>query len=187
MPDYDFKQLSPHDFEELARDLIQPRDGIVLESFKTGKDGGIDFRHTRDKDSTVVQCKHYAETGLAGLMRDLKKEVPKVARIKPTRYLIVTSVGLSPQNKADIQVLFGAVLATGDILGRDDINNLLGLHPSVEQRHYKLWLASQAALDRVLHNASVVQSEFEVERVQTSGSFCACTAVNHYHHDHQAS
>lgn len=165
MRDYNFKQLSPHDFEELARDLIQARDGIVLESFKTGKDGGIDFRHTRDKDSTVVQCKHYAETGLPGLMRDLKKEVPKVARIKPSRYIIVTSVGLSPQNKADIQMLFGAVLATGDILGRDDINNLLGLHPTVEQRHYKLWLASQAVLDRALHNASVVQSEFEIERV----------------------
>lgn len=165
MPDYDFKQLSPHDFEELARDLIQARDGIVLESFKTGKDGGIDFRHTRGKDSSVVQCKHYAETGLAGLIRDLKKEVPKVARIKPSRYLIVTSVGLSPQNKADIHTLFGAVLATGDILGRGDLNNLLGLHPTVEQRHYKLWLASQAVLDRALHNASVVQSEFEVERV----------------------
>lgn len=165
MSNYDFKQLSPHDFEELARDLIQARDGIVLESFKTGKDGGIDFRHTYDKDSTVVQCKHYAETGLVGLVRDLKKEVPKVAMLKPSRYLIVTSVGLSPQNKADIQVLFGGILATGDILGRDDINNLLGLHPTVEQRHYKLWLASQSVLDRALHNASVVQSEFEVERV----------------------
>ena len=165
MRDYDFKQLSPHDFEELARDLIQARDGIVLESFKTGKDGGIDFRHTRGKDSSIVQCKHYAETGLAGLIRDLKKEVPKVARIKPSRYLIVTSVGLSPQNKADIHTLFGAFLATGDILGRDDLNNLLGLHPTVEQRHYKLWLASQGVLDRALHNASVVQSEFEVERV----------------------
>lgn len=165
MPNYDFKQLSPHDFEQLARDLVQARDGIVLESFKTGKDGGIDFRHARGKDSTVVQCKHYAETGLAGLVRDLKKEVPKVARIKPSRYLLVTSVSLSPQNKADIQALFGPVLATGDILGRDDLNNLLGLHPAVEQRHYKLWLASQAVLDRALHNASVVQSEFEVERV----------------------
>lgn len=165
MHDYDFKQLSPHDFEELARDLIQARDGIVLESFKTGKDEGIDFRHSRDKDSTVVQCKHYAETGLSGLMRDLKKEVPKVVRIKPSRYLIVTSVGLSPQNKADIQVLFGAVLASGDIIGRDDINNLLRLHSTVEQQHYKLWLASKAVLDRVLHNASVVQSEFEVGRV----------------------
>lgn len=165
MPDYEFKQLSPHDFEELARDLIQARDGIMLESFKTGKDGGIDFRYARGKESTVVQCKHYVETGLTGLMRDLKKEVSKVAIAKPSRYLLVTSVGLSPQNKADIEALFSPVLATGDILGRNDINNLLGLYPAVEHRHYKLWLASQAILDRALHNASVVHTEFEVERV----------------------
>lgn len=165
MPDYDFKQLSPSDFEELARDLIQARDGIVLESFKTGKDGGVDFRHARGKNLIVVQCKHYAGTGLAGLMRDLRAEVTKVSKIKPSRYLLVTSVGLSPQNKAEIQALFGPTLATGDILGRDDLNNLFGLHQAVEQRHYKLWLSSQAVLDRALHNASVLQSEFEVERV----------------------
>lgn len=165
MPGYDFKQLSPHDFEQLSRDLVQARDGITLESFKTGKDGGIDFRYARGKCSTVVQCKHYVETGLAGLMRDLKKEAVKVSKLKPSMYMLVTSVGLSPQNKADIQALFGNVLALGDIVGRDDINNLLGLHSAIEQRHYKLWLASRALLDRVLHNASVVHSEFEVERI----------------------
>lgn len=37
MPDYDFKQLSPHDFKQLSRDLIQARDGIILESFTTGQ------------------------------------------------------------------------------------------------------------------------------------------------------
>jgi hypothetical protein len=165
MPDYDFKQLSPHDFEQLSRDLIQERDGTTLESFKTGRDDGIDFRYAQGKDKLIVQCKHYAGTGWDGLFRDLKKETAKVAKLKPSRYILVTSVGLSPQNKADIQVLFGDVLATGDILGRDDINNLLGLHSAIEEKHYKLWLASRAVLDRVTHNASVVQSEFEVERV----------------------
>lgn len=167
MPEYDFRQLSPHDFEGLARDLIQARDAIVLESFKTGKDGGVDFRHAHDKGSTIVQCKHYAKTGFAGFIRDLRKEVPKVVKVKPSRYLLVTSVGLSPQNKEEIQSLFGPILASGDILGSDDLNNLLSLHTIVEQRHYKLWLASKAVLDRALHNASVVQSEFEVERVHS--------------------
>lgn len=165
MPDYDFKQLSPHDFEQLSRDLIQERDGIKLESFKTGKDGGIDFRHAQGKENMIVQCKHYAGTGWDGLYRDLKKEAAKVEKLKPSRYIVVTSVGLSPQNKADIQALFGDVLMIGDIIGKDDLNNLLGLHTSVEGKHYKLWLASRAVLDRVTYNAVVVQSEFEVERV----------------------
>jgi hypothetical protein len=165
MPNYDFKQLSPHDFEQLARDLIQARDGIVLESFKPGRDWGIDFRHARATGNVVVQCKHYAGTGLTGLMADLKKEAVKAAKLEPARYLLVTSVGLTPSNKADIQALFGAVLATDDILGPEDLNNLLGLYPTVEHQHYKLWLASRAVLDRVIHNASITQSEFDVARV----------------------
>lgn len=163
MPNYDFNQLSPHDFEQLVRDLIQERDGIVLESFTNGRDAGIDFRHARAKESTVVQCKHYAGTGLVGLMANLKKEAVKASKLKLRRYMLVTSVGLTPSNKTAIQKLFGDVLAEDDVLGPDDLNNLLGLHPAVEQRHYKLWLSSRAVLDRVIHNASVVQSEFDVE------------------------
>ena len=40
MANYDFHQLSPHDLEILARDLLQAEWGITLESFKTGRDGG---------------------------------------------------------------------------------------------------------------------------------------------------
>ncbi len=165
MPNYDFKQLSPHDFEQLARDLIQARDNIVLESFKIGRDLGIDFRHARATGNTIVQCKHYVGTGFAGLMADLKKEAVKVVKLAPSRYILVTSVGLTPPNKTTIQALFGGVLSTGDILGQDDLNNLLGLHSTIEQQHYKLWLASRAVLDRVIHNASRIQSEFDVKRV----------------------
>jgi DNA polymerase III delta prime subunit len=165
MPNYDFKQLSPHDFEVLSRDLIQARDQVFLESFKSGKDDGIDFRHASATGAIIVQCKHYAESGLARLLRDLTSEAGKVAKLRPTRYILVTSVGLSPHNKTAIQNMFGIPLSTGDILGKDDLNNLLSVHSDVENRHFKLWLASKAVLDRALHNASVVQSEFEVERV----------------------
>jgi Restriction endonuclease len=165
MSNYDFRQLSPHDFEQLARDLIQARDGIILESFKNGRDLGIDFRHANASGDIIVQCKHYVGTGLPGLIGDLKKEAVKVEKLKPTRYILVTSVGLTPLNKVEIQSHFGSVLAAANILGPDDINNLLGLHPEVERRHYKLWLASRVVLDRVIHNASITQSEFDVERV----------------------
>ena len=165
MSNYDFRQLSPHDFEQLARDLLQARDGIVFESFKNGRDLGIDFRHAHGQGNIVVQCKHYVGTGLSGLIAHLKNEVIKVEKLKPSCYILVTSVGLTPPNKLEIQSLFGSVLAAGNILGPDDLNNLLGLHPEVERRHYKLWLASRVVLDRVIHNASITQSEFDVHRV----------------------
>ncbi|WP_404937086.1 restriction endonuclease [Pseudomonas sp. JDS08PS003] len=165
MSKYDFKQLSPHDFEQLARDLLQASEGIVLESFKAGKDQGIDFRHSVGTNNIVVQCKHYIGTGLPGLLRDLKKEAIKVLNMKSPRYILVTSVGLNPSNKDEIQSLFNGHLTTNDILGSDDINNLINLYPKVEQQHYKLWLTSRAMLDRVIYNASLTQSDFDVAQV----------------------
>lgn len=166
MADYDFHQLSPHDFENIARDLLQADWGVKLESFKTGKDGGIDFRYAQSGFQVIVQCKHYVRTGLTGLLRDLGKEAAKVRKLKPQRYVLITSVPLSPPNKEDIVKIIGSdVLNTGDILGQEDLNNRLSHHPSVENRHYKLWLASRAILDRVLHNASITQSEFKARQV----------------------
>ncbi|EZP31895.1 restriction endonuclease [Pseudomonas sp. RIT288] len=165
MPSYDFKQLSPNDFEELARDLIQARDQIILESFKSGRDGGIDFRIARASLNTIVQCKHYSGTGFAGLLSSLNKESIKAKSLNPDRYILVTSVGLTPDNKATIAQVFSPALSTADIIGQDDLNNLLTLYPSVEMTHYKLWLASKVVLDRVIHNASITQSEFDVQRV----------------------
>ena len=103
MPNYDFKLLSPHDFEQLSRDLIQARDSITLESFKTGRDQGIDFRCSRAPDSIIVQCKHYAATGISGLLTDLRKEAVKAHNLNPSRYILATSVGLTPLNKTAIQ------------------------------------------------------------------------------------
>ncbi|MGY2374430.1 nSTAND3 domain-containing NTPase [Pseudomonas sp. SDO524_S393] len=165
MPSYDFKQLSPNDFEELARDLIQARDRITLESFKSGRDGGIDFRTARAPLNIIVQCKHYSGTGFSGLLSSLNKERIKAQKLNPARYILVTSVGLTPDNKEKIAQLFGPTLSMADIIGQDDLNNLLTLYPNVELTHYKLWLASKVVLDRVLHNASITQSELDVQRV----------------------
>lgn len=62
------------------------------------------------------------------LLSVLKKEVIKVKKLSPNRYYICTSVGLTPDNKLKIQSIFGEdILNTQDILGKDDLNNLLGL------------------------------------------------------------
>jgi DNA polymerase III delta prime subunit len=166
MADYDFHQLSPHDFEQMARDILQAEWGFNLESFKTGKDGGIDFRYAQANSSIVVQCKHYIRTGLTGLLRDLEKEVKKVRNLKPQRYILVTSVPLSPANKDDIVRIIGAdALNSGDILGQSDLNNRLTQYPEIEGNHYKLWLASRAVFDRVLNNSIITQSEFKVRAI----------------------
>jgi RecA/RadA recombinase len=166
MPDYDFHQLSPDDLEILARDLLQARWDVTIESFKTGKDGGIDLRYAAGTGKIIVQVKHFVRTGLAGLRRELAKEAKKVRGLKPARYILVTSVPLSAVNKDAIVAVIGAdLLAPSDVIGQEDLNNLLGLHPAIVGKHYKLWLASRAVLDRVLHNASVTRSEFKARQV----------------------
>ena len=44
---HDFRTLSPLDFEELVRDLLQEELGLRFESFGSGPDLGIDFRFFR--------------------------------------------------------------------------------------------------------------------------------------------
>ena len=163
MVNYDFHKLSPYDLEILVRDLLQAEWGITLENFKTGKDGGIDLRYATAHEKIIVQCKHYVRTGLQGLLRNLKSEAVKARSLQPNRYVFVTSIRLSPANKKEIiQIMGDDILASGDVIGLEGLNNLLSKHPRIEGNHFKLWLASRSVFDRVLHNAVVTQSEFKV-------------------------
>lgn len=166
MADYDFHQLSPHDMELLSRDLLQAEHCIVLESFKSGRDGGIDLRYAR-AGKLIVQVKHFAKTGLSGLLSALRKEAGKIPGLKPDRYMVITSVSLTPKNKAQIvDAVGGQHLNVADVLGAEDLNNLLERHPGIHQQHFKLWLGSRAVLDRVIHNEVLVQTDFQVRRIQ---------------------
>lgn len=165
MPDFDFKSLSPTEFEHLARDLLQAEWGVTLETFMEGRDGGIDNRvFTADGGTTVVQAKHYARSGYSKLLAALRKEADKVERLAPDRYVVVTSVELSPHRKSEVAALFGPT-RDGDVYGRNDLNNLLGLHPEVEKRHLALWMPSTAILEEVL-DASVAPAREAAEETR---------------------
>lgn len=166
MLNYDFKILQPNEFECLSRDLIQARDGVFIESFTAGKDGGIDFRYALSKDKmSVIQVKRYAT--YASLLSELKKEKKKIEKLNVQHYYISTSVGLTPKNKEEIQALFGSdILDTKDILGKDDLNNLLGLNPKIEKRYYKLWLSSTSVLESILHKRIQNWAAFEMDKIK---------------------
>ncbi len=168
MPDYNFTSLSPHEFEHLVRDLLQAEHRTVFESFTPGPDGGRDARWiTPSGGTTVVQCKHYLRTGYAGLMRALRAEEPRVRKLAPARYVVATSLGLTPDNKDEITGLFAPhCQGPADVLGRDDLNNRLGLFPEVEQRNVKLWLTSDAVLTRIIEARLFGASATTLERAR---------------------
>jgi Restriction endonuclease len=166
---YDFKTLSPADFEELTRDLLQRHWKVKLESFKTGRDQGIDLRYAAvPSQAIVIQCKHFVGSNIAKLARECRdKELPKIKRLAPKRYVLVTSLSLNPTDKDKLMdALNPYVTTTDDIVGTEDMNNLLGIHSEIETKHFKLWLSSTAVLERVFHNAEQVQTDFNVERVR---------------------
>jgi hypothetical protein len=168
MSRYNFKCLSSQDFEELTRDLLQAEWRVALEAFKSGRDSGIDLRYAHiNGGKTIVQCKHYAVSGFGKLFAHLRDcERPKIEQLSPARYVVVTSVELTPGNKDQIVcALRPFVVSASDIFGAADLEGLLSKHPHIERANFKLWLTSTSVIERVLHNAEVCQTEFELERI----------------------
>ncbi|MFL0583697.1 restriction endonuclease [Solibacillus silvestris] len=160
MANYDFDVLSPDEFELFSKDLLEVELRIKLENFKAGKDGGIDLRHAPTKDkNTIVQCKRYKS--FSGLKSNLIKEVSKVEKLNPDKYILTTSVSLSPLQKSEIMTLFkGFIKSPGDIYGREQLQSILQNNATIERKHYKLWLSSTNVLRTILHNEIYNRSKY---------------------------
>jgi adenylate kinase family enzyme len=165
MVQYDFLNLSPSEFENLSRDLLQKEFKVHIESFTEGKDGGIDLRFAKVRSKNeIIQCKRYKDFN--SLLYSLKQEIIKVKNKKPAGYYVTTSVGLTPGQKTTIYNLFeGYIREESHIYGRDDLNNLLGKYQDIEKKYYKLWLSSMTILDKIIHGKIYNQTEFEKDKI----------------------
>jgi len=183
MPARTFGGLSPFDFEALMRDILWEYLEVRVESFTQGRDGGIDLRaratrrspqilppgfllgkhraqRGEDPDGVIiVQCKHYESSGFSKLKSKVIEERAKVDLLKPDRYILATTVGLTPGRKSE---LFAEVRpwckSEDDIWGADDIEGFLARYPEIEKNNFKLWLNSVGVLDRVLHNDVITRT-----------------------------
>lgn len=166
---YDFQNLSYDDFERLSSDCLQVALGVRFESFRVGRDRGIDLRYAPSEDNvSIVQCKRYAPEAVARLVRDLTvKELPKVRRLTPQRYILSTSCRLSPDNKEQLMsALSPYCRATGDIFGADELNSIISNNRDIERRHFKLWMGSTIVLQQVLNAGIYNYSQHEVDRLR---------------------
>lgn len=176
MSDYDFSTLNDKEFEVLVMDLLSAEYDTLIERFKSGKDGGIDGRFYEAKSSSndlvIIQCKHWLKSGIAKLISECEKtEENKIRKLSPDRYIFVTSLDLSPDNKSKISDTFSPyILNTADILGKAELNALLTKHSEVERKHFKLWLSSINLLDSFLNNDVLGRSYFFTEIVKEFSS-----------------
>lgn len=143
--------LSHIDFEDLCIDLIQADTGQKFSAFGPGPDGGIDGRHSKGQKTTIIQCKHYANSTSYQLEKAAKAEIPKLEKLKPSRYIFMTSYSLTPALSKKLAAIFNDFLISpDDIWGAEDIMGALRRHPQVEKAHVKLWLSSAAVLEKIL-------------------------------------
>ena len=149
---HDYHRLSSTDFEALAADLAGALHGVRFERFCEGRDGGIDFRHVGDDGRvTIGQAKRYKTA--AQLLAKIGDELPKLQRLQPARYLLMTACALTPANKAALCTALAPWLLAEHIYGQVELDDALARHPAVLRRHFKLWLGDAAQLNAVLHNA----------------------------------
>ena len=181
MTNYDFSSLNDKDFEVLVADLLSIEHNARFERFKAGKDGGIDGRYFAPSGGQVIfQCKHWAKTGFAALLRSLKNtEYAKVVHLNPARYIIATTVPLSAADKAGIRSVFGKFMHNdADVLGCEDINDLLRKHRHVERSHFKLWLHSTEVLSTLANAAILGRSAFTLQEIRERSSSYVQTACH---------
>lgn len=169
MKNYAFSEsLSPIDFELLSKDLLEADLGVKFETFREGRDKGIDLRHSPQvgKTGTIVQCKRYGENQLSNLKSSLKRsELPKIRKLDPDRYILTTSVGLTVGQVDElVDLLSPYVKSSGDIYGRDRLNSILSNHSEIEKSHIKLWIGSTGVIDSILNAGTHAVSRDELER-----------------------
>ena len=167
---YDFQNLSYEDFERLTKDLLSIEWNIPLETFKTGKDKGIDLRysHPTSNSNLIIQCKRYSPNAFNSLLNKLKnEEIPKIKALNPERYVLVTSVPLSVGQKDKLyEVLKPWCKSTGDIFGADEINALIRNHGEIEKKHFKLWIGSTEVLESIFHSGIWNRTFVTIEEIQ---------------------
>ncbi|MBR4657191.1 MAG: restriction endonuclease [Oscillospiraceae bacterium] len=106
MSHFNFQNLSPKEFESLAKDVMQRLLGVSLFRYAIGPDGGVDLCDDSRTNRIVVQCKRYRD--YKSLLRVLKAEQQKVKKLipAPEQYYVFTSVELLRGQKIKILDLF---------------------------------------------------------------------------------
>lgn len=162
MTNYDFLSLDDKEFEQLSLRLLGAQEGVMYERFKPGRDSGIDGRYFTSSGDTIVQCKHWARTGISALVRSLRKdELSKVQKLNPRRYVLITSLPLSPTDKAQIRAIFEPYIqCDSDVVGSEALNDMLALHPAIERGTIKLWLHSTVVLNQITSLALIGRSGY---------------------------
>ena len=179
MNNYNFSTLNDKEFELLALDILNKCLSFKLHSFKDGKDKGIDLRYATNSNNNevVVQVKHLINSTFAQLKFTLKNsELPKVSKLNPTRYIVVTSLALTAAQTDEIKSLMEPfIISAQDVIHQSALNNALRSNPDIEENHFKLWFSSTTVLKAILNNAIAGRTKAYIEKIQSKIKYYVVT------------
>lgn len=182
MLNYDFSVLSFDEFENLVITLLSKELEISLQSFKKGRDKGIDGRYSivGNDNKIIIQAKHFLGSGYNKLLRVLEREeFKKVENLKPTRYIIATSVPLNPSQTEEIRDVFkGYIVSLDDIYGPSRLNTLLSKYRDIELQFFKLWISSSTAIQKILDNGAYYRNYYTEKELREKVKFYVHTEMH---------
>lgn len=170
MRNYDFHELlSPIDFEHFAASILKIRDGKKMKVNSITNDGGIDVYDLEEE--IVVQAKNY-QNNASEVISSLKKEVDRVRKINPKRYIVVTSVVMGKTKRETLLSMFEGYLHKEDILDRNDLNELLTdpKYHELEIEYLQLLVPNSFVLshylDSIENKKIYTKTEIELDKIK---------------------
>ncbi|MBF6088269.1 nSTAND3 domain-containing NTPase [Nocardia cyriacigeorgica] len=164
MPQYDFSTLSSTDFEQLMRDVWNAAEGLGLQCFPEGRDGGIDLREVRADGWTIVgQCKHYRRSTRTALLRAAQEETQKHGYQVADDYLFATTFPVTASLIDEIASVLE--IPSKNVWGPNRINQALQDHPEIEKNNFKLWFPSTTLMEHFIHAGIHNRTRALLERV----------------------
>lgn len=138
---YNYSNIEDMEFETLSKDLLKRYTGFEFSIFPKGRDNGIDGRYEKENEKIIFQSKHYLKTGFEGLFRSLEKnELKKVKELNPTRYILITTLDLTPNQVDRIFELFKPYIKNKvDIVGQKKIDEILEDNKDILLKYPNLW------------------------------------------------
>jgi DNA polymerase III delta prime subunit len=179
MNNYTFSTLNDKEFEQIVKDLLNVKYNLNLQDYKVGKDKGIDLRYSKPKNNNaiVVQAKHYVGSSYSQLKHTLiKKELDKIKKLNPDRYIVVTSLPLNASQQDELKdILAPYVLSSNDIIGQEALNGYLAEYPNIEKRYFKLWFSSINVFNAIISNAIEGRTKYLLEKIKEKVKFYVVT------------
>ncbi len=179
MSNYNFSTLNDKEFEDISKDLLNSKFSLELQSFRRGRDKGIDLRFSTSKknNSIVVQVKHYLNSGYSQLkFKIINSELPKIGKLKCDRYILVTSIDLSVGQKDELKnILSPYVKSSNDIIGQNELNDYLSEFKEIEKKYYKLWLSSTTVIQTILNNAIESRTKYFLSQLENKIKYYVVT------------